>query len=346
MAPTFNSRRLRHERAMSQRLLGDHRNLAQAASRILLRQATTRNDAGETIIPNSRRARTTLKSDLWSQVLKPYYIGPGQDAFDGPAPRSPYAQLLFTGIEGAMRLQAERQAALLRRVIHDAAVLNWLTGPRPIRASREIGVYDPFHLWVDPNGYRLNDRIWRASIDVRSRVDSLLDYHIALGTSAVRMAELLETFLTPSGATPRTRTPYGTDGSYAARRLARTEITAAAGRATVQASVANPFVIGVKWSLSAAHPRFDVCDGLASGGPGGDGVYPPGQVPTYPPHPQCLCNLSPVAAGNVSDLVEQLRAEIRGRTPAAQSLQGVFNVEWLISALIGGFLDDVLEAAA
>ena len=346
MAPTFNSRRLRHERAMSQRLRADHQGLAQSSSRILLRHATARSEAGETIIPNTRRTRTDLKSSLWTGVLKPYYIGSTQDAFDGPTPRSPYAQHLLDGIEGAVRIQAERQGALLQRVVRDAVGLNWLTGPRGVRAAREIGVYDPFHLWVDPGGYRLNDRIWRASIDVRSRIDGLLDYHIALGTSAVRIAELLEDFLTPSGASPRTRTPYGADGSYAARRLARTEITAAAGRATVQASAANPFVTGVKWSLSAAHPRFDICDGLASGGPAGDGVYPPDQVPSYPPHPQCLCNLSPVAAGNVSDLVEQLRAEIRGRTPAARSSEGVFDVEWRTSALIGGFLDEALEAAA
>lgn len=326
---------------MDRRLADEHRAMAQAIGRIVMRHASARNEAGETIVPNTRAVRTTLKRAIWAEVVQPYYIGRANDPFVGAAPQSPYARLLFEGIEGAIRIQAERQIALIRQVVSDQQVLNWLTGPRPVR-TQEFGVYDPFHLWVDPNGYRLDDRIWRASIEVRARIDELLDYHIAAGTSAIRIAELLEPFLTPAGAERRTRRPYGTQGSYAARRLTRTEITAAAGRATINASVINPFVVGIRWALSAAHPKFDVCDGYAKGGENGDGVYPKDQVPTYPPHPHCLCNLQPVPAGSVADLIETLRRDIRAYSPRARRLQGAFNLEWMVSALLNGFFVESL----
>src|SRR5690606_14807505 len=175
----------------------------------------------------------------------------------------------------------------------DPLIARTLAGARfgdAAQLVRPRGVYDPWHLWVDPNGYRLSDRVWRTAVDVRSRVDRLLDTEIARGTSAVDIADLLEDFLTPGARRIRTNTPYGQEGSYAARRLARTEITAAAGRATVNAAHANPFVEGLQWRLSASHPRIDICDEYARGGPNGDGIYAVGDAPPYPAHPQCICS--------------------------------------------------------
>jgi hypothetical protein len=338
MPPTFNSRRLRLQREMDARLAEDHRNLARWIAGLVFRAATQRGAEGESIVPNLRSARADLKNTVWEQALKPYYVGTQNDPLKGIVPQSPYARLLVDGIEGQIRIQAERQVAFLQKTVKDQRVLNWLTSPRSIRpATREFGAYDAFHQWIDPNGFQLSDRIWRASIDVRSRINRFLDYHIAAGTSAVRMAALLEKFLTPGGAESKTRTPYGTEGSFAARRLARTEIAAAAGRATVNASIVNPFVEGVQWTLSASHGKPDICDDNASGGPNGDGVYAPDQVPPYPAHPHDLCNLQPVAVGNVSDLVAQLRSDIQARNTQAFDLQGAFNLEFMVGALLSGF---------
>jgi hypothetical protein len=75
-----------------------------------------------------------------------------------------------------------------------------------------------------------------------------------------------------------------------ARRLVRHE-TAEAMRASYLESVSSkPYVKGVRWTLSPAHPKPDVCDlyamqALHGLGPGG---YPLDEVPETP-HPGCLC---------------------------------------------------------
>lgn len=338
---TFDSRRLRHERTIDRRLTFAHRGIAQAIGQLVQRSPSSRDMAGVSTVQNTQANRTAIKAASWG-IIKAFYVGPGLEPFVGQQPQSPYTKLLYDGIAGATRIQAERQVALLRRVVHDEGVFRWLTGARPVREL----VYEPFHLFVDPNGYRLSDRVWRTSIDVRSRVDLLLDYEISQGTSAVRIAELLEDFLTPGGIAPRTRRPYGSSGSYSARRLARTELSAAAGRATINASQANPFVQGVQWVRSSAHRDADECDENAHGGPAGDGVYAPESVPRYPNHPHCLCHLSPVAMGSTADLVTQLRGDIRNQTAEARRMQGLFSVDWLVSALMSGLISDVLERMA
>lgn len=222
---------------------------------------------------------------------------------------------------------------------------------------RPKGTYDAFHRFVDPNGHRLSDRVWTTAVDVRSNIDALLDYHVRAGTAAVDIAGLMEPYLTPGGRLSRTQTPYGREGSYAARRLARTEITAAAGRATVNASVANPFVSGVQWRLSGSHRDLDECDMNANGGPNGDGIYPPDQVPRYPNHPHELCTLVPVAGGDTAELVASLRADIQaargnliaaasgGNAVRAEALRGLLNPDYLTRAIMGGSLEDAILAA-
>ena len=337
MAQTFNSRRLRYAREIDERFLREHRELARLIGALVMAQAVSSTEP----VPNLQRVRELLKASIWARILKPYYIGPGDDPFLGPDPSSPFASLLFSGVEGSIRIQAERQAALLRQIVRDDEVYHWLVGPRSLLgptpfANTLRGWYDPFHRFVGGDGFRLSDRVWRDAIDVRSRIDRMLDYHISNGTAAVDIADELEGFLTTGSRLTKTRTPYGTKGSYAARRLARTEISAAAGRAIVNASIANPFVAGVKWTLSMSHRHVDICDEHAAGGVNGDGVYAPEAVPLYPAHPHCFCHLLPVAVGSATDLALQLRAEIRANTPYARSLRGSMNPEFLTQALLRG----------
>lgn len=335
MAQTFASRQLRHQRAMDARFTQEQRTIAQSIGRIVTRAA----QLPDLTVPNTRERRVFIRTAVWEQVLRPYYLGTGDDPLLNGRPQSPYAQLLYDGIEGATRISVQQQIATTRRVVRDDTVWRWLTGERPF--ILEMGVYDPFHSWVDPNGYTLSDRVWRNAAEVRTRIDRLLDYHIAQGTSAVRIAELLEDFLTPGARLISTRTPYGREGSYAARRLARTEISAAAGRATVNASIANPFVGGIQWRLSASHKGHDICDEHASGGQNGDGVYAPDKLPTYPAHPHDLCALLPVPIGNTADLVNELRAGIANgrRSP----LQGILNESWLVGAILSGAIGEIAE---
>lgn len=167
---------------------------------------------------------------------------------------------------------------------------------------------DPSRSWVDPNGYKLSDRIWQNGTAVRAQIDTLLDHGIRSGASAVDIAGALEGFLTDAGRNkqvlvrqkdgtmklePRpivTSTPYGTSGLANPRRLARTEVTRAYGSATIEAAKVNPFVAGLQWRVSGNHPETDECDANASADSHGlgAGVYPVGSVPRYPNHPNCF----------------------------------------------------------
>lgn len=364
MAQTWDSKLLRHQRNVDGQLTASLNELGQQVGRIVLRTASATNDDGQRVIPNRRADREALRAAIWREALKPYFIGAGDEALDGPAPQSPYSRLLVTGIRGAVRIQAERQAAIVRRATRRyPAVQQWLLAAgRPRQAEFAPGLhlikeqggrqfsYDPFHLWIDPNGHRLSDRVWYSSRETRRRIDALLDYHIPRGTAAVDIADELEQYLTPGAARMRTRTPYGREGSYAARRLARTEVTAAAGRAAVSANLANPFVDGTDWRLSASHPRIDICDNLATLGMAGErrrAPYPNDSVPQYPAHPHELCILIPHVVEEPAAVAQMLGEQIEAREPRALQLQGAFNTEWLTEALLlGYFLRSVLGEEA
>lgn len=214
-----------------------------------------------------------------------------------------------------------------RRLAGQPSLMAALARPQGARTP----TLDPTRSWVDPNGHRLSDRIWQSGREVRARIDAVLDYGIRSGASAADIATALEDFLTAEGKFKRvlerqpdgtmqtvrkpitTRTPYGTSGLANPRRLARTEVTRAYGSATIEAGRSNPFVTGIRWRLSAAHPESDVCDERAAADPHGlgAGIYRAGEVPTYPDHPQCLCTLVPVVASD-GEAQARIRAILAG----------------------------------
>lgn len=187
--------------------------------------------------------------------------------------------------------------------------------------------FDPARNWAGEGGYRLSDNLWIARQDVRRQIDDLIRQAIANGTDALELADMVEQFLNPQYSPVRnalgrlirnqrrgivTRTPgRGGMGSFAARRLARTEVTRAHGQATIEAAKRTPFAKGVKWSTSTSHPKPDPCDENASRNAYnlGPGVYPPDKVPRYPEHPQCLCVLSTAVTDDVDSVVESLREQ-------------------------------------
>ena len=192
--------------------------------------------------------------------------------------------------------------------------------------SDDLG-YDPAHRFVDPRGYRLSDRIWRASRAARETIDGILTRSIAEGIGAARTAKRLERSLLPSranvratgrrvilprrpGEEPRTQRLYwwGKNASYDAMRLARTEITASIGRAQLAAARANPFVDAMTWRLSPNHPRPDICDDYA------DRAYPLNDTPPYPAHPHCLCRLAPTSSRPRREAVRDIQEAHRRYT--------------------------------
>ncbi len=260
-------------------------------------------------------------------------------------PLSPYAAVLLEQEEKAVTISVEQQASIMSKALRNApndvvvALSTARNSPfRDFRISEQfrpnpLAQYDPPHLWVDPRGYTLSDRIWRTAGNTRRRLDLFLEQRIAAGDGALRISRDVETFLLPGRRLRRTNTPYGTDASFDAMRLMRTEITRAAAQASEMAAAMNPFVQGMAVILSASHPRYDICDEAAAHGP-----WPLDEMPDWakiPLHPHCLCHYKYEMIENPSEILDELRDDIR-RARGAPSFIGPLQVAQFVRLLLGG----------
>jgi hypothetical protein len=166
-------------------------------------------------------------------------------------------------------------------------------------------------------GLKLSDRIWQTGDNVRNTIRDIIQESVAIGQDAVKTARMLERYVQGGTSTLAAEYPnmmkrmgnrIPKDISYEALRLARTETTAAFGEGTIAAARVTPSYKGIKWVLSKSHPLQDICNTLAEtdGWSLGAGVYPPGEEPIYPAHPNCLCILVPVHE-QPEDFVKKLK---------------------------------------
>ena len=134
----------------------------------------------------------------------------------------------------------------------------------------------------DVDGLRISSSIWAQS--QVSEIENVVLSGIARGQSARDMSNQLSQFMLGGG------TGMGTSVRAKAMRLARTEINNAYWESARRASIESPVVKGIRWELSARHPKYDVCDLLANENLFGlgAGVYPAEYLPAKP-HPNCLC---------------------------------------------------------
>ncbi len=231
-------------------------------------------------------------------------------------PLSPYSRLLVQVVGDVENQVLATHSNFIASRLNQPTV-NWL---RSASFGELTPTYDPLHLWVDPAGYRLSDRIWNTTLAARQKIDKYLTFNIQTGTSARRMARELENMLLPNRVPTRTTRPYGVNVSYDAMRLARTEISRAHTEMTFIASEANPFVTGMDWALSARHPRVDICDKLATIGMQGQRVkepYPIGEAPHVvdDSHPHCLCTNRPYV-DNEKATILTIEERLARRRPA------------------------------
>lgn len=126
----------------------------------------------------------------------------------------------------------------------------------------------------------LSPRVYRNASLSSGAVERRIRSGIIQGLSARELAADVRRFISPT-------TPGGV--SYAAKRLARTELNNAFHQRQIIAAD-KPWVNAVHWNLSKSHPKADDCDNYASqdGFNLGRGNFPKGDVPSKP-HPQCLC---------------------------------------------------------
>ncbi len=165
-------------------------------------------------------------------------------------------------------------------------------------------------------GLCLSDRIWRQGENFNSTMRNIIQDAVATGQDAVTTARALEQYVRHGKQTLAKDYPemmkrmagrVPGNLSYEALRLARTESTAAFGEGTIAAAQVTPSYIGMKYILSASHPIPDICDVITSHDSGlGPGVYPPGEEPVYPFHPNCLCIAVPVHE-QPEDFVQKLK---------------------------------------
>ena len=100
--------------------------------------------------------------------------------------------------------------------------------------------------------------------------------------------EFFRTFLTVDGAANKIGLT-GDHGLYEVRRHVSFVVREEYGVGLQVAAVRRG--ANIKWNLHPRHPAVDICDEHAKRDDYGlgPGVYPPGKVPQFPPHPHCLC---------------------------------------------------------
>lgn len=196
---------------------------------------------------------------------------------------------------------------------------------------------EPILTWEDVRGYNLSDRIWNIGEVTAGQIDLLLQESIAQGTASLTLAKRLEQFLLPGRTLPRTNRPYGTDASFNAMRLARSEITRSFSISTKLAGMLNPFVTRAYYHLSAVHASDpgDSCEAFAEESDANDG-FPPDEtpMPMVDTHPHCMCYLTHGVMSE-DDMLELLD-EDGDFTDEIQNEIGFFdNIGDLVLAILG-----------
>ncbi|WP_242661287.1 hypothetical protein [Alkaliphilus metalliredigens] len=167
-------------------------------------------------------------------------------------------------------------------------------------------------------GLKLSDQIWNKNQNYRKSINNILTSGVASGEDCLTVARGIENYVKKGKKSfakdypnMMARMPgrIPEDISYEALRLARTEMTSAYGMGTTKAAHLNPATKGIKYILSASHPKYDICDPITMAddyglGPGG---YPLDKAPLYPFHPNCLCIMTTINE-DPEELVARLRA--------------------------------------
>jgi len=126
----------------------------------------------------------------------------------------------------------------------------------------------------------LSKQVYRSEALSKHWISKLVNSALAKGDSAADLAKKVRDYIHP-----------GVRGgiSYAAMRLARTEINNAFHAQAIKDAQEQPWVHGMKWNLSRVHERDpgDLCEAYAR-----RGVFPTNAVPRKP-HPQCRCFVTP-----------------------------------------------------
>lgn len=125
----------------------------------------------------------------------------------------------------------------------------------------------------------LSKRVYKSSAFAANVMDRQINSHLARGSSAKELAKAVRSSIKPD-------VPGGV--SYAAKRLARTEINNAFHQMSIEAAQEFPWTEEVEWHLSKTHKEQECrCEEYAQ-----TFYFPKDSVPLKP-HPQCMCYIVP-----------------------------------------------------
>jgi hypothetical protein len=131
----------------------------------------------------------------------------------------------------------------------------------------------------------LSQQVYRTQQLAQGWVDERVNLGIGRGLTAKELARDVRDSIRPdvSGGV-----------SYAAMRLARTELNNSFHAAAVEATQDKPWINGMQWHLSESHPKPDICNHYADEDKFGigSGTFPVDKVPEKP-HPHCFCFVVP-----------------------------------------------------
>jgi hypothetical protein len=173
--------------------------------------------------------------------------------------------------------------------------------------------------FIAEDGLQLSDRLWRLDRHAREAVTGAIEQAVIQGHGAVQAAR---DFLARGEPVPgeiaakMNAANAGRIGKTAAdaltgqgspmdnaMRLFRTEINRAHGEAYINGALDHPDAAGVRFLLSPAHPKPDICDLHAAANLHGlgRGVYPSREKCPWPAHPNTLSFVEVVFKDEVSE---------------------------------------------
>lgn len=168
------------------------------------------------------------------------------------------------------------------------------------------------------DGLQLSDRLWNLENNGVDKIRKIILQGIIDGKTVNQIAVELEHQINES---------MRSGASYAAIRLARTEVQYVYHKALKDIFSVSPWVQKVQVKISEGHKHKDICDLIVEQGENGNGIYNAEDV-NLPFHPNCMCYLKPILT-SIENLKQKVRLWKNGKsvlTDYATLLGGDFNV--------------------
>lgn len=194
-------------------------------------------------------------------------------------------------------------------------------------------------------GVSLSDRVWKYTKQFKQEIEMGIDVGLMEGKPASKMATEMKQYLNaPDKLFRRVRNARGVlqlsknalayhpgQGVYRssyknAYRMARTEINMAYQAADAQRWKQLDFVVGIRVNLSAAHPKYDICDEMV-------GDYPK-EFKFTSWHPACICYATPILKTE-KEIADDTTKLLQGKSTNCISMNKVYDTpknfkKWIV----------------